>query len=221
MLANTIYEESLNLEPAMIRYLQMNCANDLLKVGINLQHEKVNVVVNNTGIVIKATQTGLNQAKFAINKIVKGVEKHAHSIDKAGIRKHMESAVGQEKLKKVERSEGVVIQVSDESASDEDNSGSWLTAGANRQELAVCVTKEGKKISAMVVDILELDVDVIVNLTNKDMRHVGGFAKFIVEKGEKKQLDLSFGLLPLFLYCKKLAIYRYMLKNANRYEVFK
>ena len=78
-----------------------------------------------------------------------------------------------------------MIEVSDESASDEDTSGSWLTTGANRQELAVCVTKEGKKISAMVVDMLELDVDVIVNPANKNMKHIGGIAKFITEKGKK------------------------------------
>lgn len=38
----------------------------------------------------------------------------------------------------------------------------------------------------MVVDMLELDVDVIVNLVNKDMKYIGGIVKFIVEKGEKK-----------------------------------
>lgn len=111
----------------------------------------------------------------------------------------MESSAGQEKLKKVERSEGVVIQVSDESASHGDTSSSWLTIGAKRQELAVCVTKEGKCISAMVVDMLELDVDVIVNSANKFMKHIGGFAKLIVEKGkEEKPQNFEYFLFGCF-----------------------
>lgn len=58
----------------------------------------------------------------------------------------------------------------------------------------------------MVVDMLELDVDVIVNLINKDMRYVGSIVKFIVEKGEKNYMYLYyliFVYLLLFFYCKK------------------
>lgn len=44
----------------------------------------------------------------------------------------MEFIGGQEKLRKVERSEGVVIEVSDESVFDEDISGFWLIIGVKR-----------------------------------------------------------------------------------------
>lgn len=54
--------------------------------------------------------------------------------------------------------------------------------------------------------MLELDVDVIVNLVNKDMKYIGGIVKFIVEKGEKNYMYLYyliFVYLLLFFYCKK------------------
>lgn len=59
----------------------------------------------------------------------------------------------------------------------------------------------------MVVDMLELDVDVIVNLVNKDMKYIGGIVKFIVEKGAKNYMYLYYSIfvfLLLFLYCKKI-----------------
>ena len=71
---NTIYEEILNLEPGMMRYLQMNCADAITKVGTQLQNEKGNVTINNTGIVVRATRTGLNMAKFSIDKILREVK---------------------------------------------------------------------------------------------------------------------------------------------------
>ena len=188
--ANTIYEEILNLEPGMMRYLQMNCVDAITKVGTKIENEKGNVTINNTGIVIRATQTGMNLAKFAIDKILQDVKKQTHTITKPGIGKHLDSSAGQEKLRNVEKNERVAIDVSSEDSSD-DNSGTSLSStGVMRQELAVCVTPMGKKISAMVVDILELEVDVIVNPANKDLRHIGGIAKFIVDKGEKNFRDV-------------------------------
>ncbi|XP_056006116.1 protein mono-ADP-ribosyltransferase PARP14-like isoform X2 [Ostrea edulis] len=181
--ANTVYEETLKLEPGMMRYIQMNYAEAIDKVDKDLQQEKGAAKIDNTGILIRGTRTGLNKGKFTISKIVQGVTKQSHTISKPGIRKHVDSQQGQDKLRTVERNQDVVIGISDESASDEDVDISKLRTGVMRQELAVCVTSAGKKISAMVVDMMELGVDVIVNPANKDMRHIGGVAKIIVEKG--------------------------------------
>ncbi|XP_061194487.1 protein mono-ADP-ribosyltransferase PARP14-like [Saccostrea echinata] len=183
MMKNTIYEETLQLDSGMMRYIQMNCAQDIDKIDKDIQMEKGNVKISNIGIIIKGTKTGLNKAKYAVDQIVQSVKKHVHSIKKPGIRKHLQSSQGQDKIRSVEKSQGVVIDVSDESVSDEDTDSTVLRTGVPRQELAVCVTPLGKKISAMVVDMLELEVDVIVNPANKDMRHIGGVAKIIVEKG--------------------------------------
>ncbi|XP_062581102.1 protein mono-ADP-ribosyltransferase PARP14-like isoform X2 [Saccostrea cucullata] len=183
MIENTIYEETLQLDTGMMRYIQMNCAQAIDKVDKDVQKDKGNVKISNIGIMIKGTKTGLNKAKYAVDQIVQGVKKQVHPIKKPGIRKHLESTQGQDKIRSVEKTQGVVIDVSDESLSDEDTDSTVLRTGVPRQELAVCVTPLGKKISAMVVDMLELEVDVIVNPANKDMRHIGGLAKIIVEKG--------------------------------------
>jgi poly [ADP-ribose] polymerase 10/14/15 len=182
--SNTIYEETLSLEPGMMRFLQMNCSEAIDKVDNDLKQDKGAAKISNTGVVIKGTRVGLNKGKATIGKIVQSVKKQSHTVNKPGIRKHVDSQQGQEKLRGVERSQGVVIDVSDESVSDEDFDSSMLKTGVMRQELAVCVTSAGKKISAVVVDMMELDVDVIVNPANKDLRHIGGVAKIIVEKGK-------------------------------------
>lgn len=163
----------------------MNCADAITKVDTKIQNEKGSVTISNTGIVIRATQTGMNQAKFDIDKILQDVKKQTHTITKPGIGKHLDSSAGQEKLRTVEKNERVVIDVSSEDSADDNSGTSLYSTGVMRQELAVCVTPMGKKISAMVVDILELEVDVIVNPANKDLKHIGGIAKFIVDKGEK------------------------------------
>lgn len=186
MLANTIYEEKINLGPSMMRFLETFLSGDLNNVGKSLEAENINIVVTANGFVIKSTQTGLNQTKCSIDKIIKVVQKQTYSIDRVGIRKYMESSAGKIMVRKVERLAQVVIQVGDEIVSDEEKNSCSLTTGANRRELAVCFTKEEKKISAMVVDVLELDVDLIVNSVTKEMNHIGGFASFLVKKGKKE-----------------------------------
>jgi hypothetical protein len=58
-----------------------------------------------------------------------------------------------------------------------------LYKNTNITETAVCSTPTGQTITTVVGDITDLSVDVIVNAANKELKHVGGLAKVIVDKG--------------------------------------
>lgn len=75
-----------------------------------------------------------------------------------------------------------MTEVWEESAFGEETSSSQLKSDINKQTLAVSVTK---KISAIVVDTLNLDVGSSENSANKDMYHIDGVANSIVDKGKQ------------------------------------
>ena len=55
--------------------------------------------------------------------------------------------------------------------------------GADVTGVSHSVQSAGASVSVLRADITQLQVDVIVNTANERMDHMGGLAKFIVQKG--------------------------------------
>jgi len=128
---------------------------------------------------------GVANAKQKIDEIVKSIYKKNYTLNKAGIVKYMHSDPGRSKITLIEKKNKVVIEMNNRDDSDDEARESVHT-GTSRltwTETAVCSTPTGQTITTVVGDITDLSVDVIVNGANKELKHVGGLAKVIVDKG--------------------------------------
>ncbi|KAK3094887.1 hypothetical protein FSP39_007507 [Pinctada imbricata] len=182
---NAIYQQSLTLSVGVMRFIQVQSGDEVRTIEESLQKDQVKIDTSDDAITIQGTSVGLSKAKRKIDELVQTIELKKHSINKVGIGKHLQSSQGQERITKIEKSEGVVIEFSDDSDQSEEvlRQDKTFASAQSKKELAVCLTSRAQKLIAVVCDMTELEADVLVNAANRDLKHIGGLAKVIVQKG--------------------------------------
>ncbi|CAG2243958.1 unnamed protein product [Mytilus edulis] len=167
-------EEKMQLPSSELRLLQEQYQTEISTLKEQCSKDRVTLNIDNIHVLIQGNLNGVKDAKQKIDGIVRTFCRKKYTMKKAGIVKHMTS--DQEKPKST-----------GEDSDDEDHrdQAQPISPRKTYTETAMCTTPSGQTIITVVGDITELDVDVIVNAANKDLQHVGGLAKVIVDKGGK------------------------------------
>ena len=182
---HAVSEEIVKLPSTEIRLLQEQYNTETNKLVEVFSREHVKLRIDNIGIFIQGNVMGVANAKQKIYEIVKSIYKKNYTLNKAGIVRYMHSDPGRAKITLIEKKNKVVIEMNTRDDSDDEARESVHT-GTSRStwtETAVCSTPTGQTITTVVGDITDFSVDVIVNCANKELKHVGGLAKVIVDKG--------------------------------------
>ena len=182
---HAVSEEIVKLPSAEMRLLQEQYSMETNKLVEFFSKEHVKLRIDNIGIFIQGNAMGVDNVKKKIDEIVKSIYKNNYTLNKAGIVKYMHSDPGRAKITQIEKKNKVVVEMkyrddSDDEARESVHTGTSMLTWT---ETAVCSTPTGQTITTVVGDITDLSVDVIVNAANKELKHVGGLAKVIVDKG--------------------------------------
>ncbi|XP_071169371.1 protein mono-ADP-ribosyltransferase PARP14-like [Mytilus edulis] len=183
---HAVYEENIQLTRSELRFLQEQYQSEISTLQQKCLKNRVTLNFDNIRVFIRGNSNGVKDAKEKIDGIVNSIYKNKYILKKAGIVKHMTSDQGQTKISQVEKRNKVVVHLqTGEDSDDEDHRDQAQLISPRKiyTQTAMCTTPSGQTIITVVGDITELDVDVIVNGANKDLKHVGGLAKVIVEKG--------------------------------------
>ncbi|CAC5404074.1 PARP10_14_15 [Mytilus coruscus] len=185
---HAVYEENIQLTRSELRFLQEQYQTEIRSLQQQCAKDHVALNIDNILVFIRGNSNGVKDAKKKIDGIVRSIYKKKYTLKKAGIVRHMTSNQGQTKISQVEKRNKVVVQLqTGEDSDDEENTGQAqpISPRITNKETARCTILSGQTIITVVGDITELDVDVIVNAANKELQHVGGLAKVIVDKGGK------------------------------------
>ncbi|CAG2225270.1 PARP10_14_15 [Mytilus edulis] len=183
---HAVFEENIQLTRSELRFLQEQYQSEISTLQQQCLKDRVTLNIDNIRVFIRGNANGVKDAKKKIDGIVNSIYKNKYILKKAGIVKHMTSDQGQTKISQVEKRNKVVVHLqTGEDSDDEDHrdQAQPISPRKTYTETAMCTTPSGQTIITVVGDITELDVDVIVNDANKDLKHIGGLAKVIVEKG--------------------------------------
>ena len=132
---------------------------------------------------VKGTPTGINQARFEIDSLIKKIKWRKHTIQKLGITKHVKSEAGTSYINKVQKQNRCYIQIREKTEANVASSKSTGRGFGSNDTLAEHTTKSGIIIKVHGGDLTQLPVDVIVNGSNTDLIHLGGLAGVLVKKG--------------------------------------
>ncbi|XP_052101663.1 protein mono-ADP-ribosyltransferase PARP14-like isoform X2 [Mytilus californianus] len=185
---HAVYEENIQLTRSELRFLQEQYQTEIRSLQQQCAKDHVALNIDNILVFIRGNSNGVKDAKKKIDGIVRSIYKKKYTLKKAGIVRHMTSNQGQTIISQVEKRNKVVVQLqTGEDSDDEENTGQAqpISPRITYKETARCTIPSGQTIITVVGDITELDVDVIVNAANKELQHVGGLAKVIVDKGGK------------------------------------
>ncbi|VDI00521.1 Hypothetical predicted protein [Mytilus galloprovincialis] len=176
-------EENIQIPRAELRMLQEQFQAEISIIKQRCVKEHVTLNIDNVRALIQGNSKGVKDAKQKIDDILRSIYKKKYTMKKAGIVKHMTSEQGKTKISQVERRNKVVVHLQTGEDSDDDDQVQPISPNKTYTETAMCIIPSGQTIITVVGDITELDVDVIVNAANKNLNHVGGLAKVIVDKG--------------------------------------
>ncbi|VDI06304.1 Hypothetical predicted protein [Mytilus galloprovincialis] len=183
---HAVYEENIQLTRSELKFLQEQYQSEISTLQQQCLKNRVTLNIDNICVFIRGNSNGVKDAKKKIGGIVNSIYKKKYILKKAGIVKHMTRDHVQTKISQLEKRNKVVVHLQTGEESDDEDRRDQAQPISPRQtytETAMCTTPSGQTIITVVGDITELDVDVIVNDANKDLKHIGGLAKVIVEKG--------------------------------------
>lgn len=183
----TVFTEVLPLPPGKQRYLQEYHKKDFEALSHEHKDEQGQARVIDGKIQLKGTRQSMKHVKKGVQDILDKVEHRQHVFKKPGIVKYIKSEQGKEKIQTVEKMQRCVIEANEHEKIEMDNEDEAEFEDdqpPRETEMGNVVTSTGQRIFAVCGDITELPgIDVIVNAANKQLDHMGGLAKVIVNKG--------------------------------------
>uniref|UniRef100_A0A8B8E892 Poly [ADP-ribose] polymerase n=1 Tax=Crassostrea virginica TaxID=6565 RepID=A0A8B8E892_CRAVI len=180
---NTILSDSMDVHPSIFKYLQLHHSKLSEELSNRFRDKQVQVTSRKNSFTVKGTQTGLNQAMFELDKLIKMIMCKKHTLQKPGITKHLKSEAGTSYINKVQKQNRCYIQIGEKTETNVASSKSTGSGFGSNGTLAEHTTKSGIIIKVHGGDLTQLPVDVIVNGANTDLKHQGGLAGVLVKKG--------------------------------------
>ncbi|XP_071171106.1 uncharacterized protein [Mytilus edulis] len=183
-----ISEENIQIPRAELRMLQEQFHAEISIIKQRCAKEHVTLNIDNVRALIQGNSKGVKDVKQKIDAILRSIYRKKYTMKKVGFVKHIKSEQGKNKIRKVEKRYKVVIHLQTGEECDDKDKRDQAQAISPRKtytEKAFCTLPSGQTIAVVLGDITELNVDVIVNAANKELQHVGGLAKVIVDKGGK------------------------------------
>ncbi|XP_053407521.1 protein mono-ADP-ribosyltransferase PARP14-like [Mercenaria mercenaria] len=186
---NASYKEQMSLTPHVVSFFQhvIKTKYDqeiqaLRNKGLNI---KMSLNEKSGAVSLEGTSDGINEAKRVIKRLQDKIEIKQHTIKHPKVKKYIDCSHGKECVKKVQNNTPCVIdmQGSGFKRSIHNRQSSTMAKFDKPTNCAEAVLKSGVKILVVGGDITELQVDVLVNAANSEMKHAGGLAAVIVNKG--------------------------------------
>ncbi|CAC5424295.1 Protein mono-ADP-ribosyltransferase PARP15 [Mytilus coruscus] len=184
---NTEKQIRIDFPPAQLKFLNDHMSGEVSRLESDLRRRHVIVTVKSDDVLVKGNAQGIQEAKDEVKALVNKILKTKHSINQPGLQDLVNSSQGKSKLNQVGIRAGVVIS----SNEDEKSYGKHIRSRSSTglDERAVYTAAGGQEVIVVKGDITALDIDVIVNGANKDLKHSGGLAKVLITKGGKSIQD--------------------------------
>ncbi|KAH3785053.1 hypothetical protein DPMN_163136 [Dreissena polymorpha] len=179
---NAVYKESFSVDATRAKFMKKHMDTEVSQIRKSV--EKIDIQSNGC-IEIEGTSASIKSAKKALIALVEKLLAEAHEIEKANIKQYFSCNKGMECIQKAELHGPCVIETKESGFSKSIRIGKSEGRKMTSKKPTPCaeVTVNGTKISVVFGDITELNVDVLVNAANRALKHRGGLARIIQEKG--------------------------------------
>ncbi|XP_060564916.1 protein mono-ADP-ribosyltransferase PARP14-like [Ruditapes philippinarum] len=174
---NTISSQTVSNSKELNRFLERNCRKEIEEIAQKYQkyYVKIRHMDHFRGLEIQGLQKGIQDATEQIKILLKRVQQQKHTVTKPGIAEHIMSPKGKDSIHTIEHSLSCVIAVEGEEADKH----------MTEKELGIrsYTTYNRTNIYVWQGDMTELDVDILVNPSDKKLGSSGGLGKKIFAKG--------------------------------------
>ncbi|XP_052771711.1 protein mono-ADP-ribosyltransferase PARP14-like [Mya arenaria] len=184
---NSIYKEEFSVEAPTAKFMEKHLKSNFTG---ELDRLKSNGLVKwevhaNGSIKVEGSSESVKKAKEILNGIARSVHCAPLEIQKRFVKHYFGCKKGQDSLKTVESSVPCVIEAKGSNFNKTVRMGKHQAPQQtfDRPTTVAEVTVNGTKISVVGCDITALSVDVVVNAANRELRHGGGLAYVIQQKG--------------------------------------
>ena len=187
MKINTVISESVVVNHGVSRHLTKYCENKIRNVEKRLEEHLVKIYFKeDRTFLISGTKEGVNQAKNMLQDIIDDLAHQKIPVEKPGMRKYLTTTAGRTSLTGIETRYNCTIHLTNDSEQRSMLISSVASPRPSSRLLCSYETPEKVLLEVHHADITAHHCDVIVNAANGDLRHVGGLAKMIVDKGGKE-----------------------------------
>ncbi|XP_060564934.1 protein mono-ADP-ribosyltransferase PARP14-like [Ruditapes philippinarum] len=175
--ANTITTQIISNSKEINRFLEKNCRKEIEEIYLRHQQYYVKIIHLDQfrGLEVQGLQKGVQDAIQQIRILIKRIKHHTHTVTKPGIAEHISSPKGKDSIHTIEYSLECVIVVEGDIA---DKQMTEKELGTRSH-----TTFHGTTIYVWQGDMTELEVDVLVNPSDKNLASTGGLGKAIFTKG--------------------------------------
>ncbi|KAH3785078.1 hypothetical protein DPMN_163161, partial [Dreissena polymorpha] len=179
---NAVYTESFSVDASRAKFMKKHMDTEVSQIRKSVAKLDIH---SNGCIEIEGTSASIKPAKKALVELADKLFAEAHEIEKPNIKQYLSCNKGMECIQKAESHGPCVIETKGSGFSKSIRIGKSEGRKMTSEKPTPCaeVTVNGTKISVVVGDITELKVDVLVNAANRALKHRGGLARIIQEKG--------------------------------------
>ena len=192
---HTVRETFIEMDIPHTRMIEYWMKDDLRKIEADFKAYSVTIDADMglngglPGFSINGTEDGLAPAKRRIEKLTEKIMIDSHTVTTTGMPYYFtQQESGRYFIKAQENKYHVIVR--QENPNDqkrrEQMKSTLQTNSQGTRELNHASHKSGVKVRVLVGDMTSHRVDAIVNAANSDLKHAGGLARAIVNKGEVK-----------------------------------
>uniref|UniRef100_A0A8B8B896 Poly [ADP-ribose] polymerase 14-like isoform X4 n=1 Tax=Crassostrea virginica TaxID=6565 RepID=A0A8B8B896_CRAVI len=183
LLNNVMVGEAIEVPSAMIRYLQLFCLEDLENIMSKFKAQyHAQVFCTGTTICVIAQEAGLVEVETQVIGVIQKIVKRTEKMELPSVVKYLRGESAQQKVDYVEHEFQCIITAGKESCPSTPIQ-KQLSREKDTHQLASCELESGRKIIIVKQDLTDLEVDVIVNAADSELKLAGGLALVIAQKG--------------------------------------
>jgi succinate dehydrogenase/fumarate reductase-like Fe-S protein len=157
--------------------LEKNCKKEIEEIARRYQqyYVKIRPMDQFRGLEIQGLKKGIQEATEQIKILLQRIKRQNHTVTKPGIAEHIMSPKGKDSIHTIEHSLECVIIVEGDEAHKQMTDKELGTKSHT--------TFHGTTVFVWEGDMTDLDVDVLVNPSDKTLKATGGLGKAIFSKG--------------------------------------
>ena len=186
---NTVVEKFIKSPEGKVIFIRKHLNTEVDNITASLQNDAIKLEMiedgDKSGFVIRGTRHGLERATPQVVELLEDILEVVHDSDLPGTHKYFATKRGKDSLIALENRSKVVVVVSEEELSREDNDGgaSWAAASAPVVKSEVCAGQSGTMIRVIKGYITECHADALIVTISDDLKHTDGAAKLIAAAG--------------------------------------
>ncbi|XP_013388979.2 uncharacterized protein LOC106157780 [Lingula anatina] len=192
---NTVVEEFMKMERGKVTFLVERRLKRLREIEKENAENQVKIKWGksgkSSGFLVQGNQPGIIATTRKLRDLCLKIESEIKEINKPGMPKYILSQRGKDFLENVETKHDCTIDVPSSSGPAEEDGDFVIvdSSDINQKVVAHIKTPDNCVVAIHRDDLTQQHVDVIVNAANRDMAHIGGLAKAIVDAGGQSIQD--------------------------------